>query len=80
MNNILTANVVELIDAHEMPPAVGSCVLVLTIGGVLTKTEWKSDSLKYFDAYCEHPKIPESVKKRQLARYSVQDGAPKGEV
>lgn len=75
MDNILTANVVELIDAHERAPKAGSSVLALTVGGVLVRATWGKDSLKYYDAWCRMPRVPEGVRARQLKRY-----APKGDV
>lgn len=68
-DKVLTAPVVELIDAHIRQPPVGSSVLVLQHGGVLTMTTWTSTSLKDFDAWCPYPKIPVTVKERQLARF-----------
>lgn len=78
MDNILTANIVFMIDAHESPPAVGSSVLALSHGGKLCEAQWKADSLKYFDGYCEYPKIPASIRKRQLERYTNRNAATEG--
>lgn len=68
MKGRITAPVAELIDAHQQEPAPGSHVQALTVGGILVSAVWKSDSLRYFDAWAPFPKIPDSVKKRQLGR------------
>ena len=69
MEHRVTATESYLIDAHESPPRSGTSVLALTIGGKLCETVWKSDSLLYFDAWASFPKIPKSVRDRQMARY-----------
>lgn len=64
-----TAKTVYLIDAHIEQPTSGSRVIALNRGGVLAPTVWGSTSLQYFDAWMKSPKVPESVKERQSARY-----------
>ncbi|MFZ6767793.1 hypothetical protein ACO0LM_11985 [Undibacterium sp. Di26W] len=64
-----TAKTVELIDAHVSPPAMGQTVLGLTIGGILVQAAWQSHSISTFDAWMPFPKVPEAVRKRQLARF-----------
>lgn len=72
LETIVTAKSVHLTDAHKNPPPNGSAVLALTLGGKLVETIWKVDSLKYYDAWSEYPKVPKSVKKRQLARFNKE--------
>lgn len=69
--NILTAPEAYWIDAHESPPPIGSRVQCLTIGGVQVSAVWTSESIKYYDAWQRHIKMPESIKKRQLERYKL---------
>ena len=70
LSNVKTAQQTELVDAHTFPPVVGRAYLALTHGGKLCEVIWKSDSILYFDAVAEYPKVPASVKRRQMARYS----------
>ncbi len=58
------APVSELIDAHVRTPEPGTPVLGLTIGGTLVPTVWSSTSLLGFEAWCDYPKVPASVKER----------------
>ena len=66
---ILTAERVELVDVREHEPPNGSKVLALTQGGKLVEAVWKSNSKHDFDAWGHYPKIPETVKQRQIDRY-----------
>jgi hypothetical protein len=70
MNKRITTHAAVLTNAHTNPPQVGEQVLALTIGGKLVETTWKSDSLRYFDAWCGYPTVPDDVKALQSARYS----------
>lgn len=65
----LTADVVELVDSHVQEPPNGSKVLALTHGGKLVETVWKSNSKYDFDSWMPYPKVPETVKQRQVDRY-----------
>lgn len=67
-NQILTAKFTSLTDAHISPPASGSAVFVLTHGGKLVETTWKSDTILWADAWAEYPTVPQSVKDRQSQR------------
>lgn len=69
MDNILTNIVSELIDIKDKQPESGSSVLALTVGGKLCEVVWTSNSHKYYDAWCVYPKIPKSVKERQVERF-----------
>lgn len=70
LDNVSTARNVHLVDAHITPPSIGKAYLALTHGGKLCEVIWKSDSLLYFDAVAEYPKVPLSVKRRQLERFT----------
>lgn len=66
---IPTQDEVWLIDLDDEQPKPGETVLALTLGGVLIKEKWTSDSHRYLVAWCKHPKIPASVRakmKRKL--------------
>ena len=65
----LTAEVVELADVRDGEPPNGSKVLALTHGGKLVEVIWKSNSKYEFDSWMPYPKIPETVKQRQVDRY-----------
>jgi hypothetical protein len=70
MNKRITTHAAVLTNAHTNPPNIGEQVLALTIGGKLVETTWKSDSLRYFDAWCGYPTIPDDVKALQSDRYT----------
>lgn len=61
---------VELKDAAIYPPPAGKRVLALNTGGVLGFTVVNKDFESQFDAWCEYPTVPDSVKRRQAARYA----------
>lgn len=58
----------QLIDLEQSRPFPGQRVLGLSIGGVLTPTIWSESQADFYDAWCEYPRIPKSVKARQNAR------------
>jgi hypothetical protein len=61
---IITAPVAELLDPEIHTPPKGVQLLVVTRGGVIIKAPWASDCI----AWGYLPKLPESVKARQLAK------------
>ena len=65
----LTAQMVELMDSYQDQPPNGSKVLALTHGGKLVEAVWKSNSKYEFDSWMPYPKVPDSVKQRQVDRY-----------
>lgn len=65
-----TAPEVFLINAHKNPPASGSKVWALGQGGTLVPEVWNRNSIKFFDAWCKYPKIPDDVKEIQAARFT----------
>ena len=71
-HNIKTAHIVELIDALVEQPPNGMRVQALTRGNILVSAIWNSDSINTFDAWMYHPKIPLSVKNRQIQRYTKE--------
>lgn len=78
---IPTAAAPSLTNAHKNPPMMGSQVLALNRSGVLVKAVWTSQSIKWFDAWMEHPTVPADVKEMQSARYGDnlllrEDGYP----
>lgn len=67
---VITDHTSHWIDSHERQPANGSRVQALSIGGVQRSTVWTSDSIKWFDAWQSHMKIPAQIRARQLARFN----------
>lgn len=68
-----TAPVCELLDPELHPPPRGVLLQVVTIGGVLVRSQW-SDA--WGIAWGPIPKIPETVKQRQrekLARLIAEN-------
>ena len=65
----VTAELVHLIDVLEQEPPNGAKVLALTQGGKLVEATWKHNSKNDFDSWMPYPKIPASVKQRQVDRY-----------
>lgn len=58
----LTAPVAELLDPLTHAPPRGVQLLVVTRGGVLIKAPWSPDMI----AWSPLPRLPESVKRRQV--------------
>lgn len=58
------------INAHTSPPPLGTKVQVLNRDGVQAgSTVWTRSSIKQFDAWLPHAKIPADVRALQVARY-----------
>lgn len=68
LDTIRTARVAELIDPEEQRPPAGVKLLVVTRGGVLSIGTWSADCL----AWGYLPRIPESVKRRQIAEIDAR--------
>lgn len=71
---IPTEDAPSLTNAHKSQPALGTQVLALNHSGVLVKAMWTSQSIKYFDAWMYHPKVPQDVKDLQTQRYGDNHG------
>lgn len=67
--HIPTRQAVMLRPVPTDPPTPGSDVLALNHGGCLVRVKWSSASAQDFDAWCEHPTVPQEVKDVQLARF-----------
>lgn len=82
---IPTEEAPSLTNAHRQQPVNGTQVLALNRSGVLVKAVWTSQSIKYFDAWMYHPKVPQDVKDIQSARFGGnlllrEDGFPNAPV
>jgi hypothetical protein len=71
----ITRPQVELIATTDEQPTPGMRVLALNHGGCLIPAVWTSQSHLDFDAWCAYPKIPRTVKERQLARLTGKEAA-----
>ncbi len=65
-----TAEVVFLIDVEVEMPVNGAKVYALGIGGTLAPVTWNSQSHRFFVAWMESPKVPQSVKDRLATQWS----------
>lgn len=67
--HIPTRPTVELRAVATDPPPAGCRVLALNHGGCLVPAVWTSVSHLDYDAWCEYPSVPRSVKDVQLSRF-----------
>lgn len=71
-HNRPTLTAVQMKNAHVEPPLAGQRVWALTHGNKVVEVEWKTDSIRYFDAWYPYVKVPQEIKDLQTARMLKQ--------
>jgi hypothetical protein len=73
-----TSKSCELLDLDgPLQPFPGQRVFALTLGGRLIETVWSERERGFYDAWCQYPDVPHSVKEKQNMRIHLamlQDG------